>query len=193
MDAKPTAICTYLPAVTLAGLAEAVSARETEATKRRKYYDAKVSEYQADRPHCTDDLIRLMEQRGQCGIEGMYSLLSSYKHWQDADRMLQHAREMLRRTRPTPAKIKIAVIDSFAVKDQLKGSGYRFERDGHWIDPFGLRVKAAWVKVIDAEDLTIDLQAHFAHLEYCGVTVQMDSDVNAVATRVKHTISLQTQ
>lgn len=179
------AILTYLEAVSVASLLAQADAQAAEAAKRRAAYDSAEAAYRRDRPHITDDEIRRMQTHGTCGALGMHSLLSAYRYWQEADRQARHLRELAAVTKPAPARVRIAVTDAFAVKDALKAAGYRFDREGHWVDFLGLRVQSAWVKTLAADD-SQGLATALRHLSELGTSLRADDAINALVRNLQH-------
>ena len=180
-----TAILTYLEAVSAAGLLAQADVQVAEAAKRRAAYDKAEAAYRRDRSHVTDDEIRRMQTHGTCGTLGMHSLLSAYKYWQDAERQARQLRELAAVTKPASARVRIAVTDAFAVKDALKAAGYRFDREGHWVDFLGLRVQSAWVKTLAADDGQ-ELATALRHLSELGIALRPDVAINAMVRNLQY-------
>lgn len=180
-----TAVITYLAAVSAASLLAQADAQAAEAAKRRASYEAAEAAFRRDRLHTTDDEIRRMQTHGTCGTIGMHGLLSAYRYWQDAQRHAGQMRELAAVTKPTPARVRIAVVDSFDIKDALKGQGYRFDRDGYWVDFLGLHVKAAWVKTLRA-DAADDLGAALRQLAELGVSLRQDDALNELVSNLQY-------
>lgn len=175
------AIFTITHAVTAEQIAANVDAAQTKLDKAVSFYQARLADYRARTPNCDDECVRLMETRGSTPIHSMYSLLNDFNTTKDARRRVEFAKQV----KPRSASINIAVIDSFDIKDQLKTKGYRFNRDGYWVDFAGINVKAAWCKSIkpDAIDSTV------AELQALGCELVMDSAINSAVANIKANVA----
>lgn len=73
------------------------------------------------------------------------------------------------------ANIKITAISAFAVKDELKARGYRFDHEALWIDPLGQRSLPGWERTMPGTDAAA-IAAELDWLENLGEVEIKDED-----------------
>lgn len=112
--------------------------------------------------------VKTIEQGHTMGSNRLYSLRLAYLSWQRAEQTLKLAHWQAARTKATPAKVRVAVINSYPIRDTLRADGYKFGQDGHWHDPVGAKTSPAWVKQWAAEDRA-GVDAALAKLQSLGV------------------------
>jgi hypothetical protein len=187
----PRAIFSIMAAITREGLRRDLETAEAAADREQHLYDGQVADYRKRldwvSPDAFDAEIAAMERRGHCGRPGLHSLYVQYLQVRKAVAAVDMARRQAATVKPMPAEVRVAVIDAYAVKDALKIAGYRYARDGHWVDWLGMRVKAAWVKVLPA-DLGI-VRAEVAALRDIGVTCEEDDAVNNACANVRRLVA----
>lgn len=177
----PKAIFTLINAVTADQIARDLDAATALLDKAVNFYQARLADFRARTPNCDDECVRLLETHGATPIQGMYSLLSDFRATKDA----RIAVELAKQAKPRAASVKIAVTESYDIKDQLKARGYRFDSDGYWVDFAGLNVKAAWCKTITPDEINMTA----AELQAIGCDLLVDTALNTAVANIKADIS----
>lgn len=138
-----TAIITLIAAVDVAAYRAAAHTAAGKARDALVVYQQQCERLKTQHPgRCTDDTIRQIE-RGWQGWLPAVSHHADWLHYQRAVNAAKSADFLASRASPSPAKIRIAVVQSYDIRGALKDLGYGFDPDGHWRDVFGLKVSAA--------------------------------------------------
>lgn len=74
-------------------------------------------------------------------------------------------------------RVRIAVINSYAVREQLKARGYRYETDAHWRDALGLKTVPGWVKEVETTDV---LEDEDRALRALGAEIRVRNEAGAI-------------
>lgn len=184
----PAAIITHIAAVDPAANNARAAAQAEKAKAAADVYRQQCDRLKARHPdYCTDAVIRQIEGGWHGWLPGV-SHHADYRHYKDAVRAAESAAQIAARAVASPAKIRIAVIQSFDVKDMLKALGYRFDKEGYWNDFAGLKVTAAWVKDIPSENHAA-MQSEIQHLSDMGVDIRMDADLNHIVAGLRAAIN----
>jgi hypothetical protein len=187
----PTAIFTHLAAITPESIAAGVARVSRAADKARAELDRMCSSAAAG--GMTLDAIAAYRD-GTCTCTAAYGcgrgefdargILRARADDRSAALQLRDAKTRASRMRPSPAAVRIAVVDSYEIKDSLRTAGYRFDRDGYWCDPVGAHTKAAWYKEI-SPDLA---DTEIARLESIGCAIELDSEINALVVGIRRAV-----
>jgi hypothetical protein len=109
-----------------------------------------------------------------CSGGGWDRVKTQWIRVQRAESSARQAADSAKHRKARKATVNIAVVDSYDIKDALKSRGYRFNRDGYWVDFLGMHTKAAWVR----EVAPVSAEAEIAALRDLGATVEADSAIN---------------
>jgi hypothetical protein len=183
---RPTAICTYLAPITSDGLKADVIEVESKLLRARECYREKRAEYRKRVPSCTDTEIEVFERGGR-GREDMSELRAVLGQLSILERHLENVRQVAKLLRPTPAKLRVMVVEAGDLASDLRERGYRFERDGYWSDPFGVHARSAFCKRVLADDVSLGLLA--VELVVLGIEIQMDGQLSEAVASVKYKMS----
>ena len=111
-----------------------------------------------------------------CSGGGWDSVKTQWIRVQRAESSARQAADSAKHRKPRKATVKIAVVDSYDIKDELKSRGYRFSRDGYRVDFLGMQIKAAWVREVAPGEAETEVAA----LRELGATVEADSAINQI-------------
>lgn len=109
-----------------------------------------------------------------CSGSGWDRVKTLWVRVQRAESSARRSADSAKHRKPRKATVKIAVVDGYALKDALKSRGYRFDRDGYWVDFLGMKTQAAWVREVAPGSA----EAEIAALRGLGATVEADSAIN---------------
>lgn len=166
----PTAIITFLAEVTQADI-------DYEVEKARKAEAEAIREYEITVQNIKPE-IRAEGESGRLCIGGGWDFAqkNAWARVKNAEIYVFAAIDLAKHQTPKPARLKIAVINSYDIKDTLKASGYKFSPDGYWVDFIGAKVKAAWVKSVLLDKAADEIEK----LTAIGVTIKTDNQLNVI-------------
>lgn len=157
-----------------------IEAAVTEQSKQAAIAEAKAKAASALRDyegqlvghHVTDDVRKDGESGRLCSGGGWDWVKNAYREYQRAEQQVRAVEDIQRNTQCHGERIRIAVTDSYSIKDDLKAHGYRFSSAGHWLDMLGMRTAPAWVRTMPLEHG--EGEAELTRLHQMGVTLSGD-------------------